>query len=32
MKIFQVIFLPSARRGEVLEEKTVLEVSKELGV
>ena len=32
MKKFQVIFLPSGRRGEVPEGKTVLEASRELGV
>jgi uncharacterized 2Fe-2S/4Fe-4S cluster protein (DUF4445 family) len=32
MKKFLVIFLPSGRRGEVLEGKTVLEASRELGV
>jgi uncharacterized 2Fe-2S/4Fe-4S cluster protein (DUF4445 family) len=32
MKKFQVIFLPSGRRGEVLEGKTVLEASQEFGV
>jgi uncharacterized 2Fe-2S/4Fe-4S cluster protein (DUF4445 family) len=32
MKKFQVIFLPSGRRGEILEGKTVLEASRELGV
>jgi len=32
MKNFQVIFLPSGRRGEVPEGKTVLEASIELGV
>jgi len=32
MKKFQVIFLPSGRRGEILERKTVLEASRELGV
>jgi uncharacterized 2Fe-2S/4Fe-4S cluster protein (DUF4445 family) len=32
MKKFQVIFLPSSGRGEVLEGKTVLEASRELGV
>jgi uncharacterized 2Fe-2S/4Fe-4S cluster protein (DUF4445 family) len=31
-KKFQVIFLPSGRRGEVPEGKTVLEASRELGV
>ncbi len=32
MKKFQVTFLPSGRRGEVPEGKTVLEASRELGV
>jgi len=32
MKKFQVIFLPSGRRGEVPEGKTVIEASRELGV
>jgi len=32
MEKFQVIFLPSGRRGEVPEGKTVLEASRELGV
>jgi uncharacterized 2Fe-2S/4Fe-4S cluster protein (DUF4445 family) len=32
MKKFQVIFLPSGKRGEILEGKTVLEASGELGV
>jgi uncharacterized 2Fe-2S/4Fe-4S cluster protein (DUF4445 family) len=32
MKKFQVIFLPSGRRGEVPEGKTVIEASMELGV
>jgi len=32
MKKFEVIFLPSGRRGEVPEGKTVLEASRELGV
>ncbi|HVP79636.1 MAG TPA: ASKHA domain-containing protein [Thermodesulfobacteriota bacterium] len=32
MKKFQVIFLPTGRRGEVSEGKTVLEASRELGV
>jgi len=32
MKKFQVIFLPSGRRGEALEGKTALEASRELGV
>ena len=32
MKEFHVIFLPSGRRGEVPEGKTVLEASRELGV
>jgi len=32
MNKFQVIFLPSGRRGEILEGKSVLEASRELGV
>ncbi len=32
MKKFQVIFQPSGRRGEVSEEKTVIEASRDLGV
>lgn len=32
MKKFQVIFQPSGRRGEVLEGKTILEASRDLGV
>jgi len=32
MKKFQVIFLPTGRRGEVSEGKTVLDASRELGV
>ena len=32
MKKYQVIFLPSGRRGEVPEGKTVIEASRELGV
>jgi len=32
MKKFQVIFLPSGRRGKIPEAKTVLEASRELGV
>jgi len=31
-KKFQVIFLPSGRRGEVLEGKTIIEASREIGV
>ena len=32
MKTYQVIFQPSGRRGKILEGKTVLEASRELGV
>ncbi len=32
MKKFQVVFQPSGRRGEVLEEKTIIEASRDLGV
>ena len=32
MKTFQVIFQPSGRRGDITEEKTILEASRELGV
>jgi len=32
MKTFQVIFQPSGRRGDIPEEKTILEASRELGV
>jgi uncharacterized 2Fe-2S/4Fe-4S cluster protein (DUF4445 family) len=32
MKKYQVIFQPSGRRGEILEGKTILEASRELGV
>ena len=32
MKHFQIIFLPSGRRGDVPEETTVLEASREMGV
>ena len=32
MKKFQVIFLPSGRRGEIPQGETVLEASRELGV
>ncbi|MFB3887122.1 MAG: ASKHA domain-containing protein [Thermodesulfobacteriota bacterium] len=32
MKKFQVVFQPSGRRGEIAEEKSILEVSRDMGV